>query len=290
MSQLTNGNKMNTTFIDSNLLSGNTVNIINTEQDSGLNWPASFNFIRCKLSVVSNSNDRNRIAIDELSFVDCVINLTEMTRDNGRVFGAENIEFKGCTFIGSIVNDNREFIHFNGNVNGGRNNLKLTFIDCKFDLDTDWNRGGKSTLIGINDLSAMSLNIIFTRCYVGQKISRSQNLIVLTKKEKNEASINIAGRECGISINRAWVSDFNRKFEEIEKWNEVIKDTNYKPTSTTPPSKETPSNGNTDESGEDEKEKIPYKIISIVACAAFALALVVLIIACIKKKKYDRSE
>lgn len=276
----------NMTFVDSDFSNSRRCVI-----GGSIQLNISLAFVNCTLQRLVEPTGRSEL-LACVSFVDCVLNVTELTGKtangrNGIIGSARRIVFRNCTFVGGIANERCSFIYIREN-----NSDSIEFADCFFDLPE---AGGdnKRHFMVLEDCSSM--NITFTRCIAAPGGGRPHIRIAFRGKEiasKSElaASGILVEDNCnGLNVTASVVGRSSEIYESADSF-AVVEDVGYGretpsytpfPSFTMPPAT----------AGTPLEKSIPYNIISIALAACLVIVVVVLIIVCVKKKKkYNRSE
>lgn len=278
----------NMTFVDSDFSNTNSRRcVIGGSSQRNI----SLTFVNCTLQRLVEQTGRYSL-LASLSFVDCVLNVTELTGKtangrNGIIGAARRIVFRNCAFVGGIANERCSLIYIRENSSDN-----IEFADCFFDLPA---AGGDNMrhFMALEDCSGM--NITFTRCIAAPGSGRPHIRVAIRGKEiasKGDlaASGILVDDSCnGLNVTASVVGSSSEIYESASSF-AVVEDVGYGretpsytpfPSFTMPPATTcTPS-----------EKIIPYNIISIALAACLVVVVVVLIITCVRKKmKYDRSE
>ena len=219
------------------------------------------------------------------------------------MFSVLNITFIKCKFIGTLKEGSlHNYAVFPIRYYLGFDEIEITFIDCEFSLDEDWNvryedDGGKISdkqFIVIDNPAMYTVNISFIRCFTSNNFKDANyKFIKISNLTNNENNVRIVGEDNSFPIEWSTVSSTDGLYKE-SNWEILINCTEYMPTQE--PSFIYSSNSTPADSGEgaasgNSNSSKTWMIVAIVFAAAFVVAIVALIIVLVlKRKKYDRSE
>lgn len=126
------------------------------------------------------------------------------------MFSVLNITFIKCKFIGTLKEGSlHNYAVFPIRYYLGFDEIEITFIDCEFSLDEDWNvryedDGGKISdkqFIVIDNPAMYTVNISFIRCFTSNNFKDANyKFIKISNLTNNENNVRIVGEDNSFPI------------------------------------------------------------------------------------------
>lgn len=263
---------------------------------------AGQNGVKINIAITRTKSGGFSTGLGDLSvtFTDCTIDIGYITSHMENL-AAKEVKFVNCVFIGKVEIDDTPWQVFGldrpGTGSHEPDSCSISFVDCRFDLDSDW----KTELVGdvavdnpkkqfmmLNLGDAGTAHITFTRCWSSAGDVTLNLIKAVGTKDSMADRIRVTGDDVGFSVNMGWVDSYDDMYTERNTWHAVITSSGYKPSSEQPDTSSEPEQSPLSNNDKDTKTWRSVAIAFIVLFVVAAVAAVVIALVC--RKKYDRSE